>query len=122
MELFHNFCRRDTDGADKQLRLLFDDDVDEIVKLAFGVVVVCLPGSWAQRRDEQIDSESCGDQRRSEAPQSRGKSKCECRVRTEVGRRERRLELLDDPAKVFGSVRGFSKLDLISQEVKAAHV
>jgi hypothetical protein len=58
VKLFHNFCRRDTDGADKQFRFLLDDDVDEIVKLAFGVVVVCLPSSWAQRWDEQIDSKS----------------------------------------------------------------
>ena len=47
MKLFHNFCRRDTDGANKQLRFLLDDDVDEIVKLAFGVVVL-----WTKINDK----------------------------------------------------------------------
>lgn len=58
MELLDDLLRRHTDGADKQLRLFLNDDVDQLVKLALGVVVVGLSSIRSKRGNEQIDSES----------------------------------------------------------------
>ena len=44
MELVHDFLGRHADGANEQLGALLDDDVDEIVQTAMGVVVVGLAG------------------------------------------------------------------------------
>jgi hypothetical protein len=42
MELFDNVSRRDSNGADKELGARFDDDVDELVQLAAGIIFICL--------------------------------------------------------------------------------
>lgn len=39
VELLNDGLRGDTDGADEELSTALDDDVDEFIKLAFGVVV-----------------------------------------------------------------------------------
>lgn len=39
VELLHNMLGRHTDGGDKQLGTALDDDVNQLVELAFGVVI-----------------------------------------------------------------------------------
>ena len=59
VELLHHILRRHSDSAHKQLGLLFDNHVNQIVQLALGVIVVCLPSGRRERRDEQVDTEGC---------------------------------------------------------------
>ena len=40
VELVHGPLGRDTDGADEELGLLLDDDVDELGQLALGVIIL----------------------------------------------------------------------------------
>jgi len=54
---FHYIGRRYTDGAYEELCLLLDDDGDEVVQQALGVVVIGLSRSRTKRRDEEIDAE-----------------------------------------------------------------
>lgn len=44
MEAFDGPCRRHANGTDKQLCAGFDGDLDELVQLAVGVIVVRLAG------------------------------------------------------------------------------
>jgi hypothetical protein len=46
-----------TDGADEELGTLLDDDVDELVELALGVVIVGLTGRTTNLGDEEVDTE-----------------------------------------------------------------
>lgn len=47
----------DTDGTDEELGLLLDNDVDQLVELTLGVVVVGLTGGAADLGDKEIDTE-----------------------------------------------------------------
>jgi hypothetical protein len=59
VQLLHHFFWWDSHRAYEQLGLLLDDDIDELVKVTFGVVVVGLPGSRGQGGDEQIHTKCC---------------------------------------------------------------
>ena len=48
---------RHADGANEELGALLDDDADELVEVAFGVVVVGLSRGRTQGRDQEINSE-----------------------------------------------------------------
>lgn len=79
MKLLDNVLGGNTDGADEELGLLLDDDVDELVKGTLGVVVVGLAGAATDLGDEEVDTER------------------------KVGLVEALLDLLDDGAEVLGA-------------------
>lgn len=51
---------RHTDGRDKQRDLLFNDDINQLVQLALGVVVVGLAGVAADLGQQQVDAKRRG--------------------------------------------------------------
>jgi len=57
VELLNDVARGDTDGGNEELGARLDDDVDELVELALGVVVVGLAGIAANLGKEEIDTE-----------------------------------------------------------------
>jgi hypothetical protein len=59
VELVDDVLGGNTDGADKELGALLDDNVDELVKLALGVVVVGLTSRTTDLGDEKVDTEGC---------------------------------------------------------------
>lgn len=59
VKLVDHFFGRDTDGAHEQLGLFLDNDIDQVVQLALGVIVVGLSRIRSEGRDEEIDPESC---------------------------------------------------------------
>ena len=57
VQFVHNLLRRYTHCTHKQLGLFFNDDIDEIVEIAFGVIIIGLAGCRAKRREEEVDAE-----------------------------------------------------------------
>lgn len=57
MELLNGVLGRNTDGRDEELGALVDNDVEKLVELAAGVVVVGLTGGTADRGEEKVDTE-----------------------------------------------------------------
>ena len=57
MELLNNLLGRYTDCTDEELGLLLDDDIDQFIEFAFGVIVVCLSSVSTKSRNEEINSE-----------------------------------------------------------------
>ena len=59
VQLVYDLLRGDTDRTDEELGALFDDDIDELVEVSLGVVIVSLASVRAEGRDQEIDTESC---------------------------------------------------------------
>jgi hypothetical protein len=107
VEALNDVLGRHTDGTDKELGALLDDNVDELIKLALGVVVVGLASAAADLGDEEVDTEGLGrsvphtgnNEPTGRHSQATGR---QCQL-TEVGRLEVLLEVLDDTAEVLGA-------------------
>lgn len=57
MELVDNSLGRHTDGRDKELGALLDNDIDQLVELTLGVIVVGLASATANLGKKQVDTE-----------------------------------------------------------------
>lgn len=57
VKLLHDLFGWDTNSADKQFCLFFNDYIDQFIEFTLGVVVVRLSGVGPKRGDEQIDTE-----------------------------------------------------------------
>lgn len=79
MQLVHNLLGRHPYRTHKQLGLLLNDHIDQVVQPALGVVVVGLAGVSAYLGNEEVDAEG------------------------EVGRGEGGFELADRVAEVLGT-------------------
>lgn len=120
VELVNGPLGGNTDGAHKELGALLDDDVDELGKLALGVVVVGLASATTDLGDKEVDTEGCwvmsAQKTRSQTPGPGFKPRCHtCDRRalfsphgptialTELGVTEVLLEVLDHTAEVLGA-------------------
>lgn len=56
MQPVHHFLGWNPDRAYEKLGSFFDDDTDELVQIALGIIIVGLPSSRAQGRDQEINS------------------------------------------------------------------
>lgn len=57
MKLLDDLFWWNTDGANKQLCTFLNDDINQVIQTAFGVVIVGLSSSCRQRGNEQVDTE-----------------------------------------------------------------
>jgi hypothetical protein len=57
VQLLDNLLGRYTYSAHKQLGLFLDDDINQLVQVALGVVIVGLAGSGSKGGEEKVDAE-----------------------------------------------------------------
>jgi hypothetical protein len=57
VQLLHNLLGRHAHRTHKQLGLFLDNDINQLVQVAFGVVIVGLAGGGAERGEEEVDAE-----------------------------------------------------------------
>jgi hypothetical protein len=59
VQFVDHLFRWDTNGANEERCLFFDDNVNKLRELSFGVVIVCFAGVAADLRDKQVDTKGC---------------------------------------------------------------